>query len=90
MNYETLYFTEYICQAKFWTKQAIDSSMQLVKLTKILDRYIPIEEIPIQYGGFKRENDFEFSTEDGGVSELVIKAGSTAIIEIPAPQVREE
>lgn len=61
-----------------------------MKLTKILDRYIPIEEIPIQYGGLKRENDFEFSAEDGGVSELVIKAGSTAVFEIPAPQVHEE
>ncbi|KAM7500469.1 hypothetical protein LguiA_024883 [Lonicera macranthoides] len=57
------------------------------KVTETLIQYIPIEEIPIQYGGLKRENDFEFSAEDGGVSELVIKAGSTAVFEIPAPQV---
>ncbi|KAF2310732.1 hypothetical protein GH714_016776 [Hevea brasiliensis] len=56
------------------------------KVTETLLKYIPAEEIPAQYGGFKRENDFEFSTEDG-VSELVIKAGSTETVEIPAAEV---
>lgn len=54
----------------------------------LLYRYISIEEIPVQYGGLKREKDAEFSIEDGGVSELVTKSGSTATIEIPAPEVR--
>ncbi|KAF2317933.1 hypothetical protein GH714_041256 [Hevea brasiliensis] len=57
------------------------------KVTETLLKYIPAEEIPVQYGGFKRENDFEFSNEDGGVSELVIKAGSSETIEIPAVEV---
>lgn len=57
------------------------------KVTESLLKYIPIEEIPIQYGGLKRENDFEFSTEDGGVSEVVLKAGSTETIETSAPEV---
>ncbi|OAY47100.1 patellin-4 [Manihot esculenta] len=57
------------------------------KVTETLLKYIPAEEIPVQYGGFKRENDFEFSTEDGKVSELVIKAGSSETIEIPAEEV---
>ncbi|KAJ6951043.1 hypothetical protein NC651_004639 [Populus alba x Populus x berolinensis] len=35
----------------------------------------------------QEENDFEFSSEDGEVSELVIKAGSTKTIEIPAAEV---
>lgn len=52
-----------------------------------MDRYIPVEEIPIQYGGLKRENDFEFSFDDSAVSELIIKAGSTATIEINATEV---
>ncbi|KAK6932012.1 CRAL/TRIO, N-terminal domain [Dillenia turbinata] len=34
-----------------------------------------------------REKDFEFSQEDDGVSELIVKGGSTEIIEIPAPEV---
>lgn len=51
-------------------------------------RYIPAEEIPTQYGGFKREDDTEFfSSEDGSVSELTLKAGSTQTIEIEAAEV---
>lgn len=50
-------------------------------------RYICVEEIPAQYGGLKREKDTEFSIEDGGVTELVVKAGSTETIEIPVPEV---
>ncbi|KAM5587327.1 hypothetical protein ABKV19_005979, partial [Rosa sericea] len=45
-------------------------------------------EIPVQYGGFKRENDTEFfSSEDGSVSELTLKAGSTQTIEIDVAEV---
>lgn len=50
-------------------------------------RYIPVEEIPAHYGGFKRENDDEFSGKDGAASELIVKAGSTETIEIPALEV---
>ncbi|KDP34841.1 hypothetical protein JCGZ_09129 [Jatropha curcas] len=57
------------------------------KVTETLLKYIPAEEIPVQYGGFKRESDFEFSKEDGEVSELIIKSGSTATIEITAGEV---
>ncbi|GLU17501.1 hypothetical protein SLE2022_338650 [Rubroshorea leprosula] len=57
------------------------------KVTETLLKYIPAEEVPVQYGGFKRENDFEFTGEDGAVSELTIKAGSTETIEIPADEV---
>lgn len=51
------------------------------------NRYIPIEEIPVHYGGFKREDDSEFTAQDGAASELFLKAGSTATIEIPALEV---
>ncbi|KAI4297182.1 hypothetical protein L6164_037081 [Bauhinia variegata] len=57
------------------------------KVTETLLRYIPIEEIPVHYGGFKRENDCEFSCQDRAISELTLKAGSTATIEIPALEV---
>ncbi|PIM97970.1 Phosphatidylinositol transfer protein SEC14 [Handroanthus impetiginosus] len=56
------------------------------KVTETLLKYIPIQEIPIKYGGIKRENDFEFSASDGEVTEVVIKAGSTETIEIPTPE----
>ncbi|KAL2928669.1 Patellin-4 [Bienertia sinuspersici] len=54
------------------------------KVTETLLKYISMEEIPIQYGGFKRENDYKFNSEDGGVSEICLKPGSTETIEIPA------
>ncbi|KAL0695805.1 hypothetical protein Bca4012_062985 [Brassica carinata] len=53
-------------------------------VTETLLKYIPAEEIPVQYGGFKRENDTEFSNE--AVSEVVVKPGSSETIEIPAPE----
>ena len=51
-------------------------------------RYIAGEEIPVNYGGLKRENDPDFSTDDG-VSDVTVKAGSTETIEIPTPKVNE-
>ncbi|KAH7545575.1 hypothetical protein FEM48_Zijuj01G0108000 [Ziziphus jujuba var. spinosa] len=57
------------------------------KVTETLLKYIPAEEIPVQYGGFKRENDSELFGEDGAVFEIFIKAGSTKTIELPAPEV---
>ncbi|XP_068323742.1 patellin-4-like [Pyrus communis] len=56
------------------------------KVTETLLKYIPAQEIPAQYGGFKRDNDSEFSAEDGAVSELIIKAGSTGTVQIDAAQ----
>ncbi|KAG6398120.1 hypothetical protein SASPL_139572 [Salvia splendens] len=56
------------------------------KVTETLLKYIPIQEIPIQYGGMKRENDFEFSNADGEATAVVIKAGATETIEIPTPE----
>ncbi|CAI9089554.1 OLC1v1024145C1 [Oldenlandia corymbosa var. corymbosa] len=57
------------------------------KVTETLLKYIPIQEIPVQYGGLKRDEDFEFSTIDDEVSEIIIKAGSTETVEIPTPEI---
>ncbi|EXB75191.1 hypothetical protein L484_025971 [Morus notabilis] len=56
------------------------------KVTETLLKYIPAEKIPVQYGGFMRENDFDFYGDDYAVSELFVKAGTTQTIEIPAPK----
>ncbi|XP_050225171.1 patellin-4 [Mercurialis annua] len=56
------------------------------KVTETLLKYIPAQEIPIQYGGFKRENDFEFFPGDDEVSELIVKPGTTETIEISSPE----
>ncbi|KAI0510190.1 hypothetical protein KFK09_010790 [Dendrobium nobile] len=53
------------------------------KVTETLLRYIDPENIPIQYGGFKRENDDEFLAEDGRISETYVKGGKITHVEIP-------
>ncbi|EOA40046.1 hypothetical protein CARUB_v10008738mg [Capsella rubella] len=54
------------------------------KVTETLLKYIPAEELPVQYGGFKRDDDTSFSNE--AVTEVVVKPGSSETIEIPAPE----
>ncbi|MQL81068.1 hypothetical protein Taro_013527, partial [Colocasia esculenta] len=56
------------------------------RVTETLLKYVPAEDIPVRYGGLKRENDTEFSVEDGAVSELIIKSGATENVEIPIPE----
>ncbi|MCL7028821.1 hypothetical protein MKW94_013913 [Papaver nudicaule] len=58
------------------------------KVTETLLRYIPAQQIPMRYGGMKRENDTEFSSaaEESNVTEVTVKSGSTEAIEIPAPE----
>lgn len=55
------------------------------KVKETLLKYIPADELPVQYGGFKTDDDTEFSNET--VSEVVVKPGSSETIEIPAPEV---
>ncbi|KAE8724872.1 Sec14p-like phosphatidylinositol transfer family protein, putative isoform 2 [Hibiscus syriacus] len=52
------------------------------KVTSTLLKFIPPENLPVEYGGLKRENDGEFSTED---KALVVKAkaNTTEHIQIP-------
>ncbi|XP_050221396.1 patellin-4-like [Mercurialis annua] len=57
--------------------------------TRVLDtllKYIAPSQIPIQYGGLKRDKDSDFSVSDEA-NEVFIKSGAQEIIEIPAPQV---
>ncbi|KDP25078.1 hypothetical protein JCGZ_22613 [Jatropha curcas] len=56
------------------------------RVTDTLLKYISASEIPVQYGGLKRENDAEFSVKDD-VKEAVVKAGSEETIEIQAVEV---
>ena len=49
-------------------------------------RYIAAEEIPVKYGGFRRENDSELYNEYE-VQEVTVKAGSIGTVELPAPEV---
>ncbi|KAL2475867.1 Phosphatidylinositol transfer protein SEC14 [Abeliophyllum distichum] len=51
------------------------------RVTETLLKYIGAEEIPVHYGGLRKENDPHFSTTDPA-SEITVKAGVTETIEI--------
>ncbi|KAL6564100.1 hypothetical protein OROHE_005340 [Orobanche hederae] len=52
------------------------------KVTETLLKYATAENILVRYGGLRRENDTEFSTDDK-VLEVNIRANSTEYIQIP-------
>ncbi|GMJ09065.1 hypothetical protein HRI_004575700 [Hibiscus trionum] len=56
------------------------------KVTSTLLKFIPPENLPVEYGGLKRENDDEFFPEDK-VLVVKAKANSTEHIQIPTPKV---
>ncbi|XP_074315754.1 patellin-4-like [Silene latifolia] len=51
-------------------------------LTETLLKYIPPENIPLQYGGLRRANDQEFTSEDV-VLEFGIRAGAVSTFQLP-------
>ncbi|KAJ8446981.1 hypothetical protein Cgig2_006609 [Carnegiea gigantea] len=55
------------------------------KFTETLLKYILMEEILTQHGGFKHENDVEFAAAGG----IVLKPGPAETIEIAAPEFAE-
>ncbi|KAL3637603.1 hypothetical protein CASFOL_018771 [Castilleja foliolosa] len=56
------------------------------RVTETLLKYITASEIPVEYGGLRREDNPDFSIEDAA-SEVIVRAGATGTIEIPAPEV---
>lgn len=56
------------------------------KVSEAFFRYCSPEHVPVQYGGLSRVNDPDFTAAEGGVVELILKAGKQ-IIEIPATEV---
>ncbi|CAN1136765.1 PATL3 [Linum perenne] len=55
-------------------------------VTQTLLKYISIEQLPIQYGGLKKENDIEFSTEDKAL-EHTIRANAVGHVNIPVNEI---
>ncbi|KAL0435596.1 UNVERIFIED_CONTAM: Patellin-4 [Sesamum radiatum] len=56
------------------------------KVTETLLKYATAENLLVEYGGLKRENDTEFSTDDK-VLEVNIRPGTTELIQIPTNEV---
>ncbi|KAL1539665.1 patellin-4-like [Salvia divinorum] len=55
------------------------------RVTETLLKYATIENILVQYGGLRRENDTEFTSEDK-VLEAYIRANGTELIQIPVEE----
>ncbi|KAK9684951.1 hypothetical protein RND81_10G245200 [Saponaria officinalis] len=55
------------------------------KVTETLLKYIPPENIPLHYGGLRRENDDEFTSENA-VLEFGIRAGAVSTFQLPVPE----
>ncbi|ERN18752.1 patellin-4 [Amborella trichopoda] len=55
------------------------------RVMETLLKFIAPEDIPIKYGGFKRENDEEFSSINGAVSKSRVKGRATETIQFHAP-----
>ncbi|KAM1484226.1 hypothetical protein TB2_035443 [Malus domestica] len=55
------------------------------RVTEILLKYIAAEELPIHYGGLKREDESDFSTEDAS-AEITVYQSSSETIQIPVPE----
>ncbi|XP_058103652.1 patellin-4-like [Magnolia sinica] len=51
------------------------------RVQETLLKYVAAENVPTKYGGLKRENDEEFSAENGDVLEKAIRSGGTETIE---------
>nr|XP_028959368.1 patellin-4-like [Malus domestica] len=55
------------------------------RVTEILLKYIAAEELPVHYGGLKREDEFDFSTEDAS-AEITVYQSSSETVQIPVPE----
>ncbi|KAF6150937.1 hypothetical protein GIB67_026858 [Kingdonia uniflora] len=55
---------------------------QIIIRRSFTNMYIALENLPVKYGGLKRDDDAEFSPEDH-VSELVVRKGVVDSIQIP-------
>ncbi|KAA8543372.1 hypothetical protein F0562_021133 [Nyssa sinensis] len=98
-NYPELFFRNIIVNVPFWNfllhvlqsrfiTQRTKSKFIFArpsKLTETLLKYVAPENIPVQYGGLKRGDEDEFSSDDK-VSELNVRGGAI-VIQIPVTEV---
>ncbi|KAL6994797.1 hypothetical protein U1Q18_043091 [Sarracenia purpurea var. burkii] len=94
-KYPDLIFRNIYINVPFWdfvshSLQSQNSNSKFVfarpaRVTQTLLKYIAPENIPVQYGGLKREIDDEFSPNDKVVS-LSVRGGAEQIIRIPVAE----
>ncbi|WCJ38318.1 PATELLIN 2 [Euphorbia peplus] len=84
INVPFWYYTSYLVSKKFMfpgAKRKIVIARRS-KVTRTLLKYISPENLPVEYGGLRRQNDADFSAEDIA-SELIIRGNSSGCITIP-------
>ncbi|XP_059660352.1 patellin-4-like [Cornus florida] len=84
-------FWNFMCHALHWQFITQRNKSKFIfarpsRVTETLVKYIAPENIPVQYGGLKREDDDEFSSDDT-VSELIVKVGAKGAIKIPMSEI---
>lgn len=87
INVPFWYYTSHLVASKFMSPR-LKSKFIVArgsKVTRTLLKYISAENLPVEYGGLRRENDVEFSSEDNA-SELIVRANSSACIRIPVSE----
>ncbi|PIA45382.1 hypothetical protein AQUCO_01700732v1, partial [Aquilegia coerulea] len=98
-NYPELIYKNILVNVPFWYYAYHSVSTRLLtqrmkskfifarpsKVTKTLLKFIPPENLPVQYGGLKRENDDEFPPEYP-VLETIVNPGCIDSIQVPIPE----
>ncbi|KAF2292718.1 hypothetical protein GH714_027260 [Hevea brasiliensis] len=98
-NYPEIIHANILINVPFWYYTSLLVSSKLVnhrtkrnfifvrpsKVTQTLLKYITPENLPIEYGGLKRDNDGEFLPEDSA-SEVIVKGNSSRSIKIPVSE----
>ncbi|XP_062080391.1 patellin-6-like [Humulus lupulus] len=88
INVPFWYYVVHLLRSRFLTHKTKKKFVfaRSTEVTKTLLKFIAPENIPVQYGGLKRENDEDFSPLDEA-SELKIKGNSTVYIKFPVSEV---
>ncbi|XVF32390.1 hypothetical protein REPUB_Repub17cG0078100 [Reevesia pubescens] len=87
INVPLWYYVSHVLPSRLKTQR---SKSKLVfarpgEVPETLLKFISPENLPVEYGGLKRENDKEFFSDDK-VLELQIRANASESIQIPAPE----
>lgn len=81
------YYAVHMLRSSFFTQRTKRKFVfaRPTKVTKTLLKFIAPENLPVQYGGLKREKDDDFSPVDKS-SEQIIKGNSISCIEFPVSE----
>ncbi|XP_022771273.1 patellin-4-like isoform X2 [Durio zibethinus] len=88
INVPLWYYVSHVLSSRLKKTQRTNSKIVFARPGKVpetLLKFISPENLPVEYGGLKRENDNEFFS-DGKVSEFKVRANASESLQIPAPE----